>query len=118
MDKITHEVRLKQWTSIIHECRNSGMTARAWCLENNVNEKQFYYWQRRVRKNTLESLVKADYQSHPSFVQLPIPAHSSENISSFTPDMVLRIGDTVLELSNSTSEELLLKVLKGISNAK
>lgn len=41
MDKITHEMRLMQWVPIIRECRGSGMTVKAWCLENNVNENNF-----------------------------------------------------------------------------
>ncbi|MDU5723925.1 MAG: hypothetical protein E6Z86_17575 [Clostridium butyricum] len=49
MDKSTYEMRLMKWAAIIKECRNSGMTVRAWCHENNINENKFYYWQRRVR---------------------------------------------------------------------
>ena len=44
MDKISHEMRLAQWTSIIRECNNSGMPKKSWMEINNINEKQFYYW--------------------------------------------------------------------------
>lgn len=30
MDKVTHEMRLMQWTNIVHECRSSDMGVRAW----------------------------------------------------------------------------------------
>lgn len=120
MDKITHEIRLKQWASIIRECRNSGMTVKAWCLENNVNNKQFYYWQHRVREETYKAIEKYEPNKPANFVQLPVPAFvdSSENPTSFTADMIVHIGNNVLELSNTVSEELLSKVLKVMSDVK
>ena len=38
MDKITHEVRLSQWTSIIEECARSGLPKTKWCTENDGEE--------------------------------------------------------------------------------
>jgi NAD-dependent DNA ligase len=35
MDKITHEMRI-------------------WCQQNCIDEKQFYYWQRRIRNQVFE----------------------------------------------------------------
>lgn len=118
MDKITHEMRLTQWTSIVHECRSSGISVRAWCIQNNVNEKQFYYWQRRVRGEVFNSIKKIESQSQPNFVQLPAHADLSNNISSFNADMVIRIGNSILEISNTVSEDLLSKVFKVMSNVK
>lgn len=118
MDKVTHEMRLMQWTPIIRECRGSGMPVKSWCLENNVNEKQFYYWQRRVREEIYNTLGKTESQIQPSFVQLPVPTDNSRNTSSFTADMIIHIGNNVLEISNTVSEELLSKVLKVMSDVK
>lgn len=97
MDKITHEMRLMQWTPIVRECRESGMTVKTWCLQNNVNEKQFYYWQRRVREEAFDTLKKAESQNHTNFVQLPAPADSSRDTSSFRTDMIIHIGNNILE---------------------
>ncbi|MGC7873922.1 IS66 family insertion sequence element accessory protein TnpA [Desulfosporosinus sp. SYSU MS00001] len=118
MDKITHEMRLMQWTDIVRECRSSGMAVKAWCLENNINEKKFYYWQRRIRGEVFGTLKKTESQSQSNFVQLPVPADSSRNNPSFRPDMTIHIGNNVLELSNTVSEELLSKVLKVMSDVK
>lgn len=117
MDKITHEMRLTQWTSIIRKCRSSGMGVRPWCLENNVNEKQFYYWQRRVRGEVFENLKKTELESKSNFVQLPAPTNSTRS-SSFNADMIIRIGNNVLEISNTASESLLSRVLKVMSDVK
>ncbi len=118
MDKITHEMRLIQWSPIIRECRSSSMTVKAWCIENNVNEKQFFYWQRRIREEVFDTINKTVDHKQPNFVQLSVPIGPSRNTSSFSADMIVHIGTNVLELSNTVSEELLSKVLKVMSDVK
>ncbi len=119
MDKITHEMRLAQWTQVIRECHSSGATTRTWCAANNVNEKSFYYWQRRLREQAFLSLENIQSKEQSRFVQLPVSVESiSNNKTAFSADMVLHIGDNILELSNSVSEELLSKVLKVMADAK
>ena len=58
MDACTHDVRLNQWKLIIEQCqsRPDGQTARQWLAENGVQEKTYYYWLRRVRKEVYSQL--------------------------------------------------------------
>ena len=55
MDKITHQVRAEHWTKIMNECINSGMSKTAWCRANGISEKQFFYWQRILRREAFEN---------------------------------------------------------------
>ena len=55
MDKITHQVRAEHWTRILNECMNSGMPKTAWCRANGISEKQFFYWQRILRREAYEA---------------------------------------------------------------
>lgn len=48
VQKITHEVRLQNWSRIVTNCRSSSQTIKTWCEENNVNIKTYYHWQKRV----------------------------------------------------------------------
>ena len=50
MDKITHQVRAEHWAKIMNECINSGMSKTAWCRANGISAKQFFYWQRILRR--------------------------------------------------------------------
>lgn len=118
MDKSTDEMRIIKWTSIIKQCRSSEMTVTAWCEENNINPKTFYYWQRKIRKRIFNSINDADSTHRTNFIQLPVSTHSSADALSFKPDIVLHVGNNVLELSNTTSENLLSLVLKVIGNVK
>ena len=67
MDKITHQVRAEHWARILNECLNSGMSKTAWCRANGISEKQFFYWQRILRRGIdgLASIVKFSFQLDP-----------------------------------------------------
>jgi hypothetical protein len=54
---VTHEVRLQQWSKIVHTCRSSGKTIKGWCAENNINLKTYYHWQKRVCEETCRELA-------------------------------------------------------------
>ena len=49
MDGKTTEIRYQQWVQIIQDWSRSGRTKRDFCQENGINEKKFYYYQRRIR---------------------------------------------------------------------
>lgn len=39
MDKNAYEMNMIRWTDTIQRCRDSGMSIRSWCTQNNINEK-------------------------------------------------------------------------------
>lgn len=120
MNKTTNKDNLIKWEAIIRNCRGSDMGVRAWCHENNISERQFYYWERRIKKNSFDTQKKTESKKKAKFVELQVPIDSSINksISTFRADMVIHVGNNVLEISNTVSENLLSMVLKVMSNVK
>ena len=122
MDKITHQVRAEHWARIPNECMNSGMSKTAWCRANGISEKQFFYWQRILRREAYEAsqnpslpaVTKAGQlsavQQSVSFAKIKLPAVLPDASSVFHPDLVIRKGKLVLEISNSASAELLSRI--------
>ena len=53
------DVRKSQWTEIIQACQSSGMTVKAWCLENGINIKSYYYRLRKLREELCNSAQQA-----------------------------------------------------------
>lgn len=131
MDKITHQIRAEHWTKILNECINSGMSKTAWCRANGISEKQFFYWQRILRREAFEnsqasslpvtsgsdpSLVPAT-RGTVSFTEIKLPSSPQNAIPVFHPDLVIRKGEIILEISNSASAALLSRS-GGILNAE
>lgn len=122
MDKITHQVRAEHWTKILNECMNSGMSKTAWCRANGISEKQFFYWQRILRREAYEASQNPSLpavtqteqltgvQQSISFAEIKLPAAPSDASTVFRPDLVIRKGNLIMEISNSASAELLSRV--------
>jgi tRNA G37 N-methylase TrmD len=92
------------------------MTVKAWCLENKVDQKQFFYWQRKIREEICASVETPPKEQPTVFVPLQIQDYDKKALQTvtFRPDLVISIGDYRLELGNQTSPELLDAVLKVI----
>ena len=131
MDKITHQVRAEHWTRIMNECINSGMSKTAWCRAHGISEKQFFYWQRILRREAFENSQNSslpatagpDQELAPatqkmlSFTEIKLPSSPQSTASVFHPDLVIRKGDIIMEISNSASDALLSRI-GGILNAE
>lgn len=99
------------------------MTKKAWCIANNINEKQFFYWQRRVRMQLVQELEPTSTLT-PKFVEVPNPItkpmtqdHTSAHLAQSNPDAVLHIKDFTLEINNSLSPELLGLLIQAVTHA-
>ena len=123
MDKITHEMRLNNWTEICRQCqaRPSGMTVENWCNENGIKIKTYYYWQRKVRREVYnqmkESLPAVNEPQAVAFAELPYRITTEPPVPLHKPDAVIRKGNLSVELSNSVSDELLSRLLGVMAHA-
>lgn len=111
---IDSEIKLKQWTEIIRECRNSSQSVRSWCIEHDVDEKRYYYWLRKIREQACKSM------EHPvlinenkcEFAQIQ-PAVSFQQV---VPIIKLHIDKITVEISDGMSQETISYVLNGIKD--
>jgi hypothetical protein len=55
--KLTKQVRLTRWAGLMRERKESDQTVKTWSQENEVNEKTYYYWQRKLREAVCEELT-------------------------------------------------------------
>ena len=97
---------------------------------NGISEKQFFYWQRILRREaygasqdpSLPAVTEAGQlspvQQSVSFAEIKLPAVSPDASPVFHPDLVIRKGKLVLEIAHSASAELLSPGLGGILHAE
>lgn len=116
MDSSVQAYRARQWMEIIHQCAESGMKKRDYCQAHGINEKTFYYWQRRLRDRMSSSLtnqLEADPLPNP-FVRLRPPMDSSKSDGSGSAVFV-SVGCIRIEIHDRVDEALLTKVLRAAS---
>ncbi len=126
MDKITHEIRLSNWKEVIEQCslRPEGQTVKQWLADNGINEKTYYYWQRRIRKEVFGQInlpqpVKSQEPASVSFAAIPVISEQGESAlkTSFHTDAVIQTGNITIGLSNSISDHLFDKIMGGLDHA-
>ena len=52
---VRDEYRAQNWAMVIQECSDSGLSNREFCRQRGISEKSFYYWQRKLRQQIVES---------------------------------------------------------------
>lgn len=53
LQRLNAAQRVELWRERIRECRSSGKSVRAWCRENEISEKTYYYWQRKLNRQII-----------------------------------------------------------------
>ena len=121
------QVKLQYWLRVIHECRTSGLTNRAWCEQNGISLKNYYYWIAKIRKLAVEDLPRKQYGASLSLPYKTEPAEtkgccfeevhmpvSAQVRSNGSPDAVIHVKDISLEVFEHTSDSLLRRLMKAV----
>ena len=119
------QIKFQYWLDIIRQCRASGLTNQAWCEQNSVSLKSYYYWLAKIRKLALEDLPRKQYASaipagqrnselsehQATFTELLLP-----NTAAFDHNAaaILHIGSVTVEIFEHTSSELISSIVKAV----
>ena len=128
MEKITHQMRLQQWSKIISECLASGQNKTAWCRQNGISDKKFFYWQKILRREayvlteTSNDKTLFPVTAQPPtipFVELKLEQNTSGSsiYSSFRPDAVIQTNGMIIGFTNSASPDL-IRAVGGLIHAE
>ena len=129
MDQITHTVRQTMWQDILLQCQNRpcGMSAKQWMIENEISEKSYYYWQRKLRKETFETNISDLMELPPlkpkeelAFLELSKPKNriSLDELSvTIHPVAVFKTDFLTISITNEISDSLLSRIFREVSNA-
>ncbi len=132
MDKRVTDLRRQEWEKLIREANNSGMSKTAWCEQNNISRRKFYYWQKVIRDELLEqcepektlSPTTLEYpaSSSPDFFEIEIPQVSESMPIALSRNgnesgIEMRYGNLIFYVNSSTSEDVLKKVIRVLSDA-
>ena len=109
-----HESYLQLWRGRVMECRSSGKSIAAWCEENGINIKTYYFWQKRVWDKETQTLIPVGQNQLPKpqgvqFAQVNLGMETSSDA-----DIVIRKDDWTVEIRNTANPALLSTVLQAV----
>ena len=135
MDHATTEIRTEQWRQIVLEANGSSLTKKEFCRQNGIKEKQFYYWQRKIRRQEssrlrleatlapVESTSVVSSCSSSSFVTVNLSEPEDTSFiplslsSTFHPELMIQMNGVNLFVVSSVHEETLQSVIRVLRNA-
>jgi len=123
MDGITHEVRLDSWRAIVAQCqaRPKGQTIKQWLTDSDISENQYYYWQRRVRKEVYAEcshqlpLPVNEVAAPPAVAEIPIEELFEQRAAQAT--VTIKTRKSTIEISSEMTTEAMIELVKAVSHA-
>lgn len=108
---IKHEISLQQWSEMIRDRQSSGMTVKAWCKEQGMNPKTYYYRLRKVREAACLRVEEnsCNENAGPVFAEVRRPSFSSGAA------VTLRMNGVALEIHNGAGADVIKNTLKALS---
>jgi hypothetical protein len=97
--------RTQQWISIFHECKNSGLTNKDWCVQNNISLSAYYYWLRKIRS-------EADLPE-----QRLVQISPNQGTVAAPNTVTIRNGSVSAEIPQGTSRELIELIIAAMKKA-
>jgi hypothetical protein len=110
--ELTTNYQMQRWMDIIRDCKASNLTVAQYCELNGLSRPSYYYWFAKIRKAALEVQQTAD---EARFVELSAPTTAATVVAQETT-ATIKVGTASIEISESISDEMLLRILKAVSH--
>ena len=105
--EIRQQVRLNQWSAMVQEREDSGLSVKAFCKQAGIAPKTYYYRLRRLREAAIKQTQMGTVQpttSQPELVQYTPP---TGYVAEPAPrSIVIRTSSTSVEIPVNTSPKV------------
>ena len=110
-----HAAMLQEWSTKIAECRSSGMTVKAWCAQQGIASKTYYYWEKRfVTEATQQLSIPAPAQAG-LLMRVNPEMLSGRDAESPGTGIAIRHGESVIILPAGSSAEAVADLVKALN---
>ena len=89
---IRKQYRLNQWSMMVQERENSGLSIRAYCEQKGIGVKTYYYRLKKLREAAIEL-------AQPEIVQVEAPAIQEKQ------SIIIQTGNTSIEIPGNANPE-------------
>jgi putative transposase len=110
-----HEALLREWREAVAECRASGKSVRQWCKEQEIREKKYYYWEKRVLSEIAgeRNLPEPGGKGHLTrIVPEALRGGGSESIEA---GITIRHGESVIIFPAGSCPETVASLVKALN---
>lgn len=113
--KVKQSLHKEKWIALIKDCQSSGMTIRDWCKQNDIKEQTYYRNLQKLRSEICEQLPVAVSKPEKPVVFQPLQVGTP--IPDVKPAVIIRRGDTTIEINSNASKETVEAVLIALTSS-
>ena len=110
ISEVKQEYQLQEWSGMLREQKESGLSVKAWCQEQGLAENIYYYRLRQLRQIACNALEQAQPAQ---LAEIPLAPKMSEN----QPVLRLTTSTGTLEIINA-DRSVLDQVLRTMLHAE
>ena len=120
--EVREQVRMQEWTELIRERNDSGMTIKEWCESKGLSENQYYYWLRKIRwtacaaLQTRQNILPEEHADPPVFAEINVVADGPS--AGTTSGILIRLDGADIHIGNDIGTDQLTAVMKVIAHAE
>ena len=107
ISEIKQEYQLQEWSGMLRERQESGLSVKEWCLEHGISEHSYYYRLRRLRQAACAALE----QARPlQLAEVPLASKQEENHAKLR--LTTKAGTLeIMDADHSVLEQVLQAML-------
>lgn len=99
--EVRNGYRMEQWRQIIQDCQESGLSNKAYCEQQGISEKTYYYWLRKLRRLAME-------QAEPQIMELKAERGGQSE------ELYIRYRGAEMTLPAETDIEAIAAILRAL----
>jgi putative transposase len=111
--EIAAEYRLAHWAQVMRDRTDRGLTIHAYCVETEIHENTYFYWQRKLRETACTGIQEA-----PAEVKVIVPkGWATVGVSegpAQTNGLTVEVGGCRIMVGADMNPELLIKVCRAL----
>ena len=110
--EVKSSFRMEQWKKIILDCQSSGLKVDTWCEQNSVSRNSYYYWLRKIREQSCQSLST---EQVPAIAEAPFAKLEFHDIQQGSHSrVVIHFPSATVEIREGTSRQTVEAVLSAL----
>ena len=112
---IKHAAMLQEWSTKIAECRSSGMSVKAWCAEQGICIKTYYYWEKRFVTEATQHLSLPATAQAGMLMRINPETMLGDETGTVGSCITIRHGESVITLPAGSSAEAVAELVKALN---
>ena len=93
ISEVKQEYQLQEWSGMLRQRKESGLSVKDWCVEQGISEHSYYYRLRRLRQMACNALEQTQSVQLAEVPLAPNPEESHSKLRLTTKAGTLEIMD-------------------------